>query len=180
MWLAARRLLVTWGWCAIIGVGFITGCASSGQLKEFSKSPVPRNASQYDVLAVNVTSDLPVNEKYIALLTGLVVTELRAKNYFKKVYSTHASLIKEYNLRLDIDVIDIDAVTSTERELLGAFAGEADMIARISLFDPVVGIKLASAVGEGHSSSGHVYAGTTPQAVQRLSEQIVVFVEKNL
>lgn len=64
--------------------------------------------------------------------------------------------------------------------MVGAMAGRAGIDVEVELVDVKESRNIGTFVAQGRSSGGSVFAGTTPQAVERAAEQIVEFIQKNM
>jgi hypothetical protein len=99
---------------------------------------------------------------------------------FERVYSAAASAGQPAELALVVTVTKIRRVDAGSRVILGAFAGQGEVIVQVDLVNGHTGALLASAVIEGKTSGGTIFAGTTPQAAERVTEQVIDFVVSNL
>ena len=61
----------------------------------------------------------------------------------------------------------------------GAFAGQAKTEATVEFREQTTGKLIGSGEIEGKSSNGSVLAGTTPEAVDRVADEVVNLVEEN-
>jgi hypothetical protein len=164
--------------CLILLGGIATGCASTGVTK-IQKPPVTRIGGSSS-LAVNVSSQVPGAEDVVAQLESTIVGQLRARQMFERVYSAAASAGQPAELALVVTVTKIRRVDAGSRSLLGALAGQGEVIVQVDLVNGHNSALLASATIEGKTSGGTIFAGTTPQAAERVTEQVVDFVVSNL
>ena len=153
---------------------FVTGCASKGTL-QVQDSPSVK-LSSYEGISVRVTSDVSGAETEIALLESFIIAQLRSSTIFDKVYSAVAGSTRASDLRLSATITQLRRVSAGERMMVGAFAGRGKVVVRIELHDDKTGKVIGRATAEGITSGGTAFAGTTPQAIERVAEQVVKFI----
>lgn len=153
------------------------GCASTGQMNV--KTPLTRNLSTYKTLQVQLS---PAPRGWHDLAEQLrrdVVDGLRAETRFNVIsFSAEPSAV-EADMLVKISLQEVREVTSQDRMMTGAFAGRGAVVADVDVVERQSGQILGSATMEGKTSGGSIFAGTTPEAIKRVSEKIVDFISQS-
>jgi len=129
--------------------------------------------------AVDIKSQVGDVDEVLVQLENSITGKIRDMRLFESVYPTSISSAKGADLKLTVTVTNIRKVGSTARALLGALAGQGTLEANVELTDVQRGDLIARAKAEGKTSGGTVWSGATPQAVERVAEQVVDFVAKH-
>jgi hypothetical protein len=173
-----RYTLVKHGVIFIFILIFLDGCASRGAIKE--TTPMALKLSTYKTMLFNISSQVPGSSEEIVQLETVTIAKLREKGLFDKVISGSSSPDAQANLRLNAKIIQLKRVSPGARVMVGAMAGRAGIDVEVELFDLKESKSIGTFIAQGRSSGGTVFAGTTPQAVERAAEQIVEFIQKNM
>ncbi len=160
--------------CLLMTVMF--GCASKG--KTVVTLPMSLNTAQYKSLAIEITTD-EKNDSKIGDLESLVAMKLRNTGMFANVCTVRTSCAVPYDLLLQIRISDLRKVSDFSRIMFGALAGRAKIQIDASIVDPMTAQKLGSFTAEGKSSGGTIFAGTTSQALSKVSDEIVQYFKSN-
>lgn len=161
----------------IIVVAFLlNGCASSGIIR--SSTPMTESLSNYKAVMVKASSELSDSSEEVGQLEKLVIDKLREQNKFEVITQSSSSGGSE--LQLNLKLVQLVKVSTSRRLMLGAGAGRA----LASIIGELIDAKTGKSVGkfeiEGQSSEGSIFAGTTSQAIERASEQIIEHIQKNI
>ncbi len=156
----------------------VAGCASTGTIQQ--TAPITVKLSGYKTMLFRVSSDVPESSQEVVHFESMTVAKLRERGLFEKVIAGSASPNAKADLRADAEIVKLKKVGSGARVMLGAFAGRAGMAVEVKLTDVKTGKNLGVFKAEGKSSGGTVFAGNTGQAVERIAEQIVEFVQNNM
>jgi len=151
----------------------INGCASNGALHLLQ--PLEVNLTGYESMVVSISSNFPGNEK--SQLESLIISKLRAKQLFEKVYSGEAAPNTDKALQMKGVIIEIKKVDAGSRMMLGALAGQARVLVNVSLIDLTANKIIGEFNAEGKSSGGSIFAGTTSQALDQAADQIVNLIQ---
>jgi hypothetical protein len=156
----------------------LNGCASRGAIKE--TTPMTLKLSTYKTMLFSVSSQVSGSSEEMVQLETLTIAKLREKRLFDKVISGSSSPDAQADLQLNARIIQLKRVSSGARVMVGAMAGRAGIDVEVELLDLKGSKSIGTFIAQGRSSGGTVFAGTTPQAVERAVEQIVEFIQKNM
>lgn len=162
----------------ILAVLLLGGCASTGALHTITPPTV--KLANYKTILVSVSSQVPEATQEVIQLESMIITKLLEKGLFEKVVAGSASPDASTNLRLNAKIVELKKVGARLRAIFGAFAGRAGIVVNVKLIELETGNTIGAFKSEGKSSGGTVFAGTTPQAIQRAVEQIIAFVQKSM
>lgn len=171
------RMVVRYGIILMLAVFLVGGCASVGTLH--TTTPMMIKLAQYKTILVRVWSQVPESTQEVIELETMVIAKLRERNLFEKVVSDLTSP-DAADLRLNLRIVHLKKVSPGARVMLGALAGQAVIVVDAELVDQGTGKSIGNFLAEGKSSGGTVFAGTTTQAIERVVEQIVEFLVKNI
>ena len=163
--------------CLLSAISFMSGCVSKGATQVYQ--PPSKAFRNYKILAVEITSQVDNVEEVLVQLENSIIGKIRDRHLFDSTYATSVSPEKKADLKLTVTVTNIRKVGSTTRLLLGAFAGQGSLQTNVELTDVRKRNLIARAKAEGKTSGGVAWAGTTPQAVERVAEQVADFVAKH-
>ena len=104
------------------------------------------------------------DEMILDHLDRQIIRRLRQTELFAKVYSTRASVAKEYDVILRVTILESNSV------------GQAFIKSDFILVDSKTGNNLGEAQAEGKSSAGYPSAGTIFQAIELLAKEAVTYV----
>jgi hypothetical protein len=173
-----KYALTKYGLLFIFMVILLEGCASKGTIT--ATTPVGPKLSTYKTILFNTSSQVPGSSEEILQLESMTIAKLREKGLFDKIVSGASSPDAQADLRLNAKIIQLKRVSSGARVMVGAMAGRAGIDVEVELVDVKESRNIGTFVAQGRSSGGSVFAGTTPQAVERAAEQIVEFIQKNM
>jgi len=160
---------------------FATGCASTGN--STMSQPFTAKLSHFKGTTVEVKSTMPnPPEKlaeFLVQLESRIIAKLRQQKAFEKIFS-QAETDSHSDLRITVIITNIRDVDNFSRIMWGAFAGQAKTEAIIEFNEQTTGKLIGSGKIEGKSSNGTVFSGTTPEAVDRVADEVVKIVEQNL
>lgn len=174
----SRIIGIKQGISLILGMLLFVGCASKGAL--ITETPMTTKLADYKTMLLHVSSQVPGSSEEVIQLESMTVAKLREMGLFEKVIAGSASPDVPADLRLNVRIVELREVSSGKRVFLGALAGRARIAVDAELIDLQTGKTIGAFKAEGKSSGGTVFAGTTEQAIERVVEQIVEFVQKRL
>ncbi|NKB24006.1 MAG: DUF4410 domain-containing protein [Kiritimatiellae bacterium] len=163
---------------SLIGVIFVSGCASTGTI--LLHDSVTVKLSNFKNMMLDVTSQVSDSGQGVVQLESEIISRLRTKGLFERVFSRAAGDDAPHDLTVLVTIKEIRKVSPGARVTLGAFAGQGKMIVNIQLLDASSGSVVAQATAEGKTSGGTVFAGTTPQAVSKIADEVVKLIEQNM
>lgn len=97
----------------------------------------------------------------------------------KRVFNNVQTATGGTDITVDATVTDASEVDQTTRILLGAFAGQAELHANIKIIDTKSSAVLGEMLAHGKSSGGHVFAGTTTEAIDQIAAQVADYLLRN-
>ena len=148
----------------VIAAGFLSACAASGSVETISAAKPAIDSSRSG--AVEVTSSTPGGDGAVVALRSAIVGHLVNKKVFQSISDSSAT---DYVLKARIT--DVSTVSQAARILLGAFAGQARIAVNVQLYDGK-GKLLSDMIAKGESSGGHIFAGTTEEAIDQAAVNI--------
>ncbi|MDB6123162.1 MAG: hypothetical protein JWQ71_2155 [Pedosphaera sp.] len=158
-----------------------TGCASSG--RSAMRQPLSVKLSQFKSAAIEVKSALPHDpeklDEFKVQLESRIVAKLRQQKAFGKTFAMASSDLPA-ELNIVVIITKVREVDNFNRVMFGAFAGQANTTATVELREQATGKLLGSGEIEGKSSGGTVFAGTTPEAIERVADEVVRLITENL
>ena len=157
---------------AALMVGFLSACAASGSIQTLSGSAPAVHSAKSG--AVEVSTSLPDKSETVAALKAAITAQLVNKRMFKSITDGDSS---DYLLR--VDITEISEVSQAARVLVGAFAGQAEIAANCTVIDRRDGRVIGKMVAKATSSGGHIFAGTTQEAIDIVALQIVDYLLAN-
>lgn len=164
-------------WALIIAT-LISGCASIGTIRTTQLPSV--KLGSYKTMGIQAISSVPDTTEELVQLETAIIARLRDAGLFEKVFSPTNSPDTKTDLLLKANITAVNRVSPGARVLLGAFAGRATISVEAELSENTSGKVIGSFTTEGKSSGGTIFAGTTPQAIDRAVEKIVEFVKNNM
>jgi len=163
------------------GLLFVTGCQSTG--KSNLREPLAVKLRQFKSTTVEVKSTVPKPPKrldeFMAQLESRIIGRLRSTNAFAQIYPA-AAIDSPSQLKILVTITKVRDIDNMTRLMWGAMAGQANTQATVELREQPSGKLLAIGDIEGKSSGGSIIAGTTPEAVDRVADQVVRLITENL
>ena len=158
--------------CFCVAMLFGVGCASSSKvMKSSMKEPV--RLSDYRELKVQVSSKRDYEQEHLAKLQELITHKQKAERAKRRAPAS-AQTQKE-GLYLKVNVTKLSTVTKFSRIMFGAFAGRAEVIADVYVYEKGKNRPIGHFQVNGKSSGGSVAAGGTDEAIQKTAEAIVTY-----
>jgi hypothetical protein len=158
-----------------------TGCASTAN--STIDQPFSVKLSQFKSAKVEVKS-IATNppekiDEFLEQLGSRVIVKLRDTQTFEKIYS-NAETDSHADLHIVVTITKIRDIDNFDRVMFGALAGQATTTATVEIKDETTGKLIGSGQIKGKSSNGTVLSGTTPEAVDRVADEVINVVRKNL
>jgi len=173
-----RYTFVKYGVISILILILFGGCASTGTIRV--TTPMTVKLSTYKTMFLDFSSQVPGSSEETVQLETMTIVKLQEKGLFDKLIAGSSSPDAQADLRLNAKIVRLKRVTSEARMWVGGMAGRAGIDVEVELFDLKESKTIGTFMAQGRSSGGTVFAGTTPQAVERAVEQIVEFIQKNM
>ena len=162
-------------------LAFASGCASTG--KTTVREPITIKLGQFNSARVEVGTSLtnasPRLHEFMVQLESRIIAKLRDAHAFQKIYSA-ADSDSAADLAIVVTIIRVRDLENMDRLMWGAFAGQAKSRATVEVSKLSSGQRLGGCEIEGKSSGGWVGAGTTPEAVDRVADEVVRFIADSL
>ncbi|HEU6447891.1 MAG TPA: DUF4410 domain-containing protein [Verrucomicrobiae bacterium] len=159
---------------------FDAGCASTGNVT--MSQPLSMKLSQFKSATVEVKSSMSKApnrlDEFMVQLESRIIAKLRAQKTFEKIYS-QAETDSHADLRVTVTITRIRDLDNFDRLMWGALAGQAKTEATVELREQATGKLIGAGRIEGKSSNGTVLSGTTPEAVDRVADEVVNLIKKN-
>jgi uncharacterized protein DUF4410 len=166
--------------CSILLL-LVTGCASTG--KSTMRQPFSVKLGQFKSATVEVKSEVPTApermDEFMVQLESRIIAKLRARKAFEKIYP-HSASDSQSDLQILLIITRVRNVDNMDRLMWGAIAGQAKTQATVEVWEHATGNLLGAGDIEGKSSGGSVFAGTTPEAVDRVADEVVRLIAENL
>ena len=138
-------------------------------------TPLPADLSHYGSLGFRATSSAGASPGILSQISSRVVTGIRNGGEFASVVDLTSGAGDPVALELLFDVSDFNDVTSNDRFWMGGMAGSARIIGPLTLRELKSGKVLAAAVVTAYTDNMNTRSGTTEDAIQRASFEIVAF-----
>lgn len=167
-------MVVVLGWLLFS----VYGCASQGRVVQASaiRSPL----AEYASIVISIRA---LEEKYepdARVLEEKVLLGLKRRSLFQEVLLSTDAKATAVPLWLGGTIENARRVSGVARVMFGMFAGRAKFTVAVALRDARQGKSLGDFTVEGKSSGGSIFAGGTDQASEKVSEQIVDFIQQHL
>jgi hypothetical protein len=134
------------------------------------------NLSVYKSIVVVVKSDVVNTDALVVQIESAVISALRKQGKYSKVFSSATSNVAEAELKVMVNITSVRDVNPYDRVMWGAFAGQGKVYADVELTESQSGRILSKGSIVGKTSGGSVLAGTTPQAAERVADEVVKFI----
>jgi hypothetical protein len=175
---AVARLLTSGGtfmrWLFLFAISWplaLAGCASSGVVKNASPVATMRPVS-LDFILVGTSSALPDTQTDGRLLNDKLIAGLRDAQLFGTVTGNKEDVNAGSGMKVTADILEIKRVSPDARTWLGALAGQARVLVRVTVSDLNSGDQIQAFDVEGKSGASAT-AGTTDEAMQLVAQQVV-------
>ena len=163
---------------ALLTAIVFAGCASTGTVVT-TQAPTIR-IGDYKTIDILTSSSIPETGEEIVLLESEIQAKLHEAGLFEAVFIHADSSELKSDLMLKANITTLNRVDRGTRLILGALAGQASISIDVKLSEKSSGKDIGTFTTEGKSSGGSIFAGTTPQAIDRAVEQIVEFVKNSM
>ena len=155
----------------VLAALWLSACAAGSSIQTIT--PAPQINSTLTG-AVDVYSSIPDTSGNANLLRAALVAELANKKVFKSITDQGSA---DYLIR--VNITQISEVGQGARIMLGALAGQAAIVANCEVFDRKQNAVIGNMVAQGKSSGGHIFAGTTQEAIDLAARQISDYLLQN-
>lgn len=158
---------------------FVAGCASPTHGYRVT-NPVTAGLQDAYLLSLTITSSAedPSTVEERSRLARETQRRLEQADWIVELVERHKGEMDE-GLVLELSVTQLRRVSKARRYWLAAMAGRASIEVHARLFNPMTGVDVGAACIRGSSSGGHMYAGTTDEAIREAAKAIVAFVESS-
>jgi hypothetical protein len=155
----------------------LEGCASSGGVVRNASPISASKLVSLDFIYVETSSSLGDLESEKRLLNDSIITGLKETGFFVNVSGNKADVNSGNGLKISAEIKEIHKVSDNARLWMGALAGQARIVVRVTVTDLNSGNQIETFEAEGKSGKS-AQAGTTDEAIQRASEQVVAEIDE--
>ncbi len=149
----------------------LAGCASSGHVRE--ASPITAQPFNLDLIWVKTASTLGDAAGETQALRDKIVSGLNDTRSFREVSGDRAELDSGSGITIAAEITNLRRVSKNKRLWVGLLAGQARILAKVTVTDLNTGHLIETFSVEGESSGGSARAGTTDEAIERAAEAVV-------
>lgn len=157
----------------LVAVSILTGCASGGAT-HYSQ-PLNASLSDYKSMTVSVTSSVANTDALVMMIESVILSSLSNQGKYSRITSGN---VADTELKTSVVITKIRDVDTFDRVMLGAFAGQGKVFADVELTEMKSGRVLAKGSVEGTTSGGSIFAGTTPQAAERVANEVIKLISQ--
>lgn len=158
---------------SLLALTLLVGCAAGGAVQQTSAGSAAIDSTKSG--AVIVKSAVKDRDSVAENLRQAINNQLLNKRVFASLPGDPTVA----DVRLDVTIIEVSEVSQASRILFAAFAGQAKVIADVDVIDRKTGASLGQMRAEGKSSGGHVFAGTTSEALDQMASQVADYLLRN-
>lgn len=154
----------------------LAGCAS----QDLTPSPHPvitGKPASLDSILVETSSSLTNSGTERGELAELIVSDLKETQLFENVSANRAEVGSSGGIKIHADLRAIKKVSDDARSWAGALAGQARIVASVTITDLESGNPVETFEAEGRSGQS-AFAGTTEEAIQNAAAQVAAEVVK--
>ena len=162
--------------CILPTVALVAGCASPSHGFRVS-TPIAIGMHETDHLSVTVTHS--AEDPSTADERNRLVDETRrALEQIDRIVDLVEVTNREAarGMLVELSVAKLRRVSEARRLWLAAMAGRASIEVHVRLCNPKTGAELGAACITGASSGGHIFAGTTDEAIEEAGKAVAEFV----
>jgi Domain of unknown function (DUF4410) len=149
----------------------LAGCSSSGVVMNATPVSTGRPVS-LDFILVETSSSLPEAKVDEQSLNDKIIGGLRETGLFGSVTGNQADIHSGSGMLVKADLQEIERVSPGARTWFGALAGQARIMAQVTVSDLTSGNQIQTFKVEGQSGAS-AGAGTTDEAAQRAAQLVV-------
>ena len=149
----------------------LAGCATTPDAVPFPKPVLVSPPASLDFILVTTGSALPETMAETQLLNDHIISSLRETGLFAKVSDHPADGNAPGGIKVAVQIRQIVPVTANSRDWLGALAGQARVVAQVTISDLASGKLIETFAVEGCTAKTAV-GGTTDEAIQRAAARV--------
>ena len=158
---------------SLLVAGLLSACAAGGAVQQTSTSAAAIDTNRSG--SVRVKSSVPDRDHVAEDLRQAINAQLLNK----RVFAVLPGNPDQADVVLDVNIVEVSEVSQASRILFAAFAGQARVVADVDVVDRKSGASLGQMRAEGKSSGGHVFAGTTSEALDQMATQVADYLLRN-
>lgn len=158
---------------SLVALALLAGCAAGGAVQQTSATSVAVDSTKTG--GVVVKSSVKDRESVVEGLRQAINNQLLNK----RVFASLPGDVTVADIRLDVTIIEVSEVSQASRILFAALAGQAKIVADVDVIDARTNQSLGQMRAEGKSSGGHVFAGTTSEALDQMASQVADYLLRN-
>ncbi|MCX8026660.1 MAG: DUF4410 domain-containing protein [Thermodesulfovibrionales bacterium] len=143
----------------------LSGCAGQSVVRPDAEFKVKGGITANVV----VKTVIPQNQKEIDQIETTLLEKLKKANIFSSLVEKG----QKADLLISVDIEQMALVSRSERFWVGAMAGRAKVSGKVSVIDHYSGKSIGSFDVETTSSGGTVFAGTTDDAIDKFTDEVV-------
>jgi len=147
------------------------GCAHSSALVSPAWPALLRRAAAMDCMVVSTASALPRLQPEQAVFNDRVVSALRETSLFPSVEADRLTNGCGAGMKIHSEITAIKKVSDASRLWFGGLAGQARVVAQVTISDVGSGQTIETFTAEGRSGQS-ARSGTTDEAIQLAAEQV--------
>lgn len=158
---------------SLLAMFLLSACAAGGGIQQLSTGAATIDSNKSG--SVVVKSAVPGRESVAENLRQAINNQLLNK----RVFAALPGNPDQADVTLDVTIVEVSEVSQGARILFGALAGQAKMVADVDVIDRKTGASLGKMRAEGKSSGGHIFAGTTSEALDQMAVQVADYLLRN-
>lgn len=133
---------------AVLALTATSGCAATGVVHESSRSMVP--LASYAAVRLHVSSEADgVKPEDLQIVEAKLFVRVKSAGVFQRVLLPQEA--DEADLDLNVQVLEIDHVSTTQRAWIGGLAGRANLRLDVRLDEVASGRRVGLLIAEGKS-----------------------------
>ncbi len=142
---------------------------------QLALKPVPLDG--YDVVFVDVRSDIPVSDDARTQLETTLVTRLRDSNLYQAVITRDSPTDRAHTLHVDVEIVGINRTSDAHRIVFGGVARSNEVRVRVTLIDGDSGEQLSifplNGISPGRTGIRVDWPwGSVDKAAQQVAQQL--------
>jgi hypothetical protein len=154
-----------------------SGCASSSSQVKLPAPVIKSKPASLDIIDVTTVSSFKNLDAEKKLLNESLISGLRQRLLFSDISGNPTNLSSPNGIKVLAQIKEITKVSDNARVWYGGLAGRARILVQVTVSDLSSGRQIEVFEVEGESGKA-AFAGTTDEAIQHASDQIVAEVAK--
>jgi hypothetical protein len=154
-----------------------SGCASSSSQVKLPAPVIKSKPTSLDFIDVTTASSFKNLDAEKKLVNESIISGLRQRLLFSDISGNQTNQSSSKGIKVLAQIKEITEVSDNARVWYGGLAGRARILVHVTVSDLSSGRQIEVFEVEGESGKS-AFAGTTYEAIQRASEQVVAEVAK--